>query len=447
MRRMLIQSFPNREIRVTLTREASPKAFSYETHESQEKTDDVLVGANLSFAQNSRTPSKGRRWAVEDSRGKPGYGGLQRNHKFSVYGRRKLLQAGGALEQSYPHHECLFLTVTHPGSIRDSFEAIARWSGRIVKLLHDWIGNHIQSKLSLYTWEWQKRGALHLHYVVHCPSIERGEWIKANLQAEWIRILDKICLESGVDLYAKNKGFSWKCDKSVVRVDAQWCEKSVAAYLSKYVSKASDNNLRMPPNAFCPSRWYGVSRPLLALVREKSHQVVLSCMRDRDGLAQYENYLSLLMSTSIKCYEYRHKVGDGKTLVSYVISSEQDSIWTAIMEQTNHTQDSSSSVEQSIRRQARNGCILMRKHTTWLREFMAYYAGSRPASLLNLPSYKDISRNDLVFLVDALAYAYRSHHRTRFELSGECKLWYSKMKETLEVAPQSDREWIGALKL
>ncbi len=445
MKLLNLESYPNREIRLTLANSPSPR----ERYSLKEEwlNENLEPGPPLSFAQNSRTPTKRQSSENQGEGLRPGFGGLPRFQVFSTYGRRTLLRAGGALERHAPHSECLFLTVTLPGSTREAMEAIACYSGKAVKMLHDWIGNHISSKLSMYTWELQKRGALHLHYVVHCPDGERGEWIIKNLKEQWIRILDAIALASSVDIYRKHKGFSWVTNKEMVRVDAQWCEKSVAAYLSKYVSKAAKNNYTMNKRTLCPSRWYGVSRPLLKLLREMSFKVTLDSLRSSDAFAMYEDCLSLLQSFSEKCYEYEHKVGNGKTVVSYSLTNEQESIWNTMMTQICPTQDSLSNTEQNIRRLTRNGCILMKKHPTWLKEFMFYYGKSRPANLLNSPSFKDMSRNDLIFLVDALAYSFRSHQRTRFELPGECKLWYSKTAQTIEEAPSEDKEWIGALKL
>jgi len=372
---------------------------------------------------------------------------LPRPQPFSTYGRRQILRAGGALERRAPHKECLFLTVTLPGSTTEAMGAIARYSGMAVKLLHDWIGNHISSKLSLYTWELQKRGALHLHYVVHCPDSSRGEWLIAHLREEWCRILDAISTKSGVDLYATTKGFSWQEQKGVVRVDAQWCEKSVAAYLSKYVSKASKTNRTLTNNSYYPSRWYGVSRPLLALLRAMTQTVSIDSITSSKAWAMYEDCLSSLQSWSIRCYEYMHTVGGGKTIVSYSNENEQESIWNFIMTQTVTNPNSFSNTEQNLRRLARNGSIIIKKHSIWLTSFMQFNGQSRPGNLLNSPSFKDISRADLIFLLDALAYSFRYVQRTRFELPGECKLWYSQVKATLDSAPSEDKEWIGALEL
>ena len=447
MRHIILESYPNREIRVTLVRSQIGKR---ETYESQDETrDPIKTGPDpyLSFAQNSLRPTECQLQVQGDKNLPPGYGGLPRYQKFSLYGRRQILRAGGALQRVVSKENCLFLTLTHPGSTTESFRALASYSGMVVKLFQGWLSRHISSKMSIYTWEWQKRGALHLHFVVACTDREKGEWIRRELQAEWIRILDRICKESGVDVYAKSKGFSWNRDKSVVRVDAQWCEKDVAGYLSKYVSKATKNNKLLTDCHFCPSRWYGVSRPLLQRLREMSFKVSLDSLRESEGFEAYENCLSVLQQWATKCYQYKHEVGDGKSIVSYVNANEQDSIWETIMTQIVNAPDSLSNTEMNLRRLARNGSILIRKHKTWFDSYMQFYGNSRCNMLLNLPSYKDISRADLIFLVDALAYSFRYTQKTRYELPGVCQLWYSQTADCLKNASSDDRKWIGALVL
>lgn len=447
MRQMTIEQFPNREVRLTIVRSPSGRKIDYETNDETEFGCRVVCEPTCHSLKTLNAVKKPRPVAISESQLKPGYGGLPRFQRFSTYGRRTLLRAGGALERAHPHHECAFLTVTHPGSTRESMEVLAKFSAFAVQRLKAWLGKRIQGNLSLYTWEWQKRGALHLHYVVHCPNEQVYQYVQSNLKAQWIRILDAIAKESGVDIYRKHSGFSWASNKDMVRVDCQRCEKSVAAYLSKYLSKATDNVKRMPKNAYCPSRWYGVSRPLLALLREMSVKVTLYSLRERDAWETYQDCLSVLQSYSLKCYEYGHTVGDGKTAVSYFHVNEQQSIWTTLMNMTPQSASSSMNTEQNLRRLARNGTILIKRHLTWLKEFNSYYGRSRPGNLLNLHSFKDLSRSDLIFILDALAYSFRSHQRTRFELPGECKLWYSTTKLCLENATSEELEWIGAFRM
>ena len=447
MRRLLIQAYPNREMRVTIVRQQVSQSKTWETQIEKCKQAIADFSSHLSFAQNSLRPTESQSQLPSEKNNAPGYGGQTRFQKFSLYGRRQILRAGGALQRKVGKEQCLFLTLTHPGSTVESFRAIAHYSGMAVKLFQGWLSRHIPNKLSIYTWEWQSRGALHLHMVVACEDRDKGEWIRENLQSEWIRILDRIAEESKVNVWAKNKGFSWSSNKQIVRVDAQWCEKDVAGYLSKYVSKATAANKRLTRRNFCPSRWYGVSRPLLQLTREMTFAVSLDSLRDSEGWEGYEDSLSVLQQWALKCYEYSHRVGDGRTIVSYVNENEQDSIWTSIMDNLINPPDSLSNTEKDLRRLLRNGCILLRKHKVWFATFMHFYGNSRCSTLLNLPSFKDISRGDLIFLTDALAYSFRYTQRTRYELPGACQLWYSQTANCLKHAPSEDLEWIGALQL
>lgn len=444
MRRILIQSYPNREVRVTTVRQQVSQRKNDETQNKTGDRQNLGDSPNLSFAQNSLRPTESQSQPLPGKNKLPGFGGSTRYQKFSRYGRNQILRAGGALQKKVGKEKCLFLTLTHPGSTKVSMEALSKYSGMAVKLFQGWLSRHITNKLSIYTWEWQKRGALHLHFVVACEDIDRGEWIKANLKSEWIRILDRIAEESGVDVYAKNMGFSWVNNKQIVRVDAQWCEKDVAAYLSKYVSKATANNKILTDRHFCPSRWYGVSRPLLQALREMTFSISLDSMRERDAWEGYEDCLSVLQQWSNKCYEYSHKVGDGKTIVAYVNDNERESIWETMMTQLITAPDSASNTEMTLRRLARNGSILIKKHKTWFDTYTQFYGTSRCNMLLNLPSYRDISRNDLIFLLDALTYTFRYTQRTRYELPGACQLWYSQIANCLRDAPSDDLNWIGA---
>lgn len=447
MRRILIQSYPNREIRVTTVREQVSRGKTNESHDETEGMTSSPSPPTCHSLKTLKGSENTQQKGLLQIDGEPGWGGLPRFQRFSTYARRQILRAGGALERSHPHQECLFLTLTLPGSTKVSFEAMARYSAMAVQRLKSWIGWRIKSNLSIYTWEWQKRGALHLHYVVHCADKEIGEYIRSHLKEQWIRILDSISEASGVDMYRKHAGFSWVNDKDSIRVDAQWCEKSVAAYLSKYVSKPKGEGEFRKTFFYCPSRWYGVSRPLLQLLREMTFKCTFDNLNSSEAWGRYEDCLSLLQAWALKCYDYKHKVGDGRTTVAYCNTNEQDSIWNDVMNLNRPNPDSSMNTELKLKRLARNGTSLMMKHPTWLASFTQFCASTHIYKVMKLPSYKDITRNDLLFLVDMLAYSFRYTQRTRFELPGACKLWYSQTSEVITSAPENDKEWIGALKL
>lgn len=445
MRQVAIESYPNREIRLTLVRSQSPKKFEWEEKEGAIAEPEAVSTPTCHSLKTLNGSSRPRVAGVLEIQGKPGWGGLPRFQKFSTYARRQILRAGGALERHAPHSECLFLTLTLPGSTRESLEAMARYSGFAVQRLKAWIGKRIKENLSIYTWELQKRGALHLHYVVWCSDKGVGEYIRENLKEQWIRILDAIGKASGVDLFRKCKGFSWASNKEIVRTDAQWCEKSVAAYLSKYVSKPCKYQYSQGRPNYCPSRWYGVSRPLLALLRSMSFKISLDSLRDRDSWGIYEDCLSVLQSFAIKCYQYGHVVGDGKTIVAYVNTNEQESIWNMLKVQTPELPDWSGSSEAKLRGIAQQGVYVMRKSPIWLATFRQFCANSRVDRLIASPLSPDTTRGDLTFVLDMLIYTYRYTERTRYGLDGASKLWYQNALDAFRVAISEGESWVEPL--
>ena len=206
-----------------------------------------------------------------------GWGELsERDTGFSRYGRRVLQCALGLMDKVLPREEILFITLTVPGGTTAAFRAIAANSSRLVHNFKAWINKRIPSKLDAYVWEYQKRGALHLHYVLHCPNKESREYIETNCQSQWIRQLDRLSEETGVDVYEKLDGSSWKHCKSVVRVAVETVKKSVSRYMSKYLSKSvrSGSNGSNFPH---PARYYGVSRALHEAVAQRSPSISLYC--------------------------------------------------------------------------------------------------------------------------------------------------------------------------
>lgn len=447
MRHITVSSFPNREIRVTITRETVTGRNDYEFQETSIETEKTPSALTCHSLKTLKGQSEGDREKGDGGGAASGYGKLGKGGKFSTYGRRQILRAGGALEQVASYQDVLFLTVTLPGSTQQSFQAIAEWSGFAVQRLKAWLCYRVKDNLSMYVWEWQKRGALHLHYVLHCPDRRVGEYVCTNLRAEWCRILDSISLLSGVDLYKRNQGFSWSSDKDLVRVDAQWCEKSVAAYLSKYVSKGNGSMKGVRGWRFAPSRWYGVSRPLLALLREMSKKTVLTSLSNPVGYEFYEEAFHLLQSYGIKCYEYKHQVGDGKTIVAYVNQNEQESIWESIMNKTELTPDPSMKVEEKLKRQILNGALILSKHQTWFETWRQFSGDYLEGIMVKLRTSQPITDLDYQYVLDQLAYTYRYTERVRSRLPGSANLWYSRTKELLEEARAMKIGWVGCLKM
>lgn len=145
--------------------------------------------------------------------------------------------------------------------------------------------------MDFYVWERQKRGALHLHYccVVENPDV-RAEIIE-SFHSEWRSLMLRLSRLSGVDVFERSYGGSWKNNPEYPRTDAQECEKSAVSYLAKYTSKECGKGY----GRWCPNRWWGISRPLLALTRSLTTKI---------------DFRDITRATSEKLYEFISHVVD-----------------------------------------------------------------------------------------------------------------------------------------
>lgn len=272
----------------------------------------------LSLVPNSQTERSGA-----------GFGELPR--RVSVFGlnaKRALIRRGAAMEEEAPPNECLFLTGTLPGSTEDSFKAIAQWASYIVHRLKSWIGNYVRSKLDFYCWEYQKRGALHLHYCVWVPNEHDRGRIVDEFHGWWVQILHRIGGFCNTDMFRKNSTKTHIGDTSKVRAIAEVCRKSPARYLAKYLSKSA-NPARGSARAFSPARWWGTSRPLKSLCDRLTETVEIIEGGFHSVARMWERVREKVDSSESVTYGYVHKFGMGNTSVSYPKSQEDsDDLWT-----------------------------------------------------------------------------------------------------------------------
>ena len=324
MYRIVAQSFPNNEIRVVWSSLPNPRAIAescapdivQSENSPSEECDQFLTEENpslpLSLAPNSKT-----------QRSPAGFGRLpdKRSH-FGLNAKRCLIRRGAAMECEAPPEECLFLTGTLPGSTEDSFRAIAEWSSYIVHRLKAWISTYAPGKLDFYCWEYQKRGALHLHYCVWIPSESGRSLILSKFRQWWIDVLHKVGEFTNVDLFRKDSLKSHLSNLDKVRAIAEVCRKSPARYLAKYLSKSAEPK-RGNARLFCPARFWGTSRPLKALCDSLTVTIEIVEGGYQKIRRLWEDVTHACASSDSVTYGYRHKVGSGHTLVSYPNSPEE----------------------------------------------------------------------------------------------------------------------------
>jgi hypothetical protein len=143
-----------------------------------------------------------------------------------------------------------------------------------LKSVKTWLSKSgVTENLSMYVWEFQSRGALHLHYFVHIPDEEVRTRILWKWAIKWAALINEVGNRFGCDIWERRDGTSWNHFHGIIQAPAQFVKKSVGAYLSKYLSKnAPTNGQRNDGNDMFlgPVRWWGVSRPLLKRLNELS---------------------------------------------------------------------------------------------------------------------------------------------------------------------------------
>ena len=198
-------------------------------------------------------------------------------HKFKRFGNvqaQKIHECGAAMEMNMIDPSfCHVTTLTLPANTQEAFECIAAYSGYAVNRLFQPVRrDYADCNSWFFVWEYQKRGALHLHiaHYHHCKII--GSLIGEKLLETWHDILCDISENSGVCLFTAKEN-----DRCTIRQNHQHLtqpmRKSVAGYFSKYAAKASqneDNNyIKKFSQMYPPSRFWGSSSQIKAIV--KSH--------------------------------------------------------------------------------------------------------------------------------------------------------------------------------
>jgi len=239
---------------------------------------------------------------TEDAaRSKIGYGEIS---KGTVFGKRAkvAVKTAGAVIDNYNPSQSVFLTGTLPGSTLEAVAALAAWSAWCVKTLRQWLRDTFPGARHLGVWEYQRRGALHLHMVVLCNDSVQAQELIAKWKARWIKLLVSVGKRAGVDMFGRADGTTWAGSKEVTRVDAQLVKKSVKHYLAKYLSKGSDT-IRGAAT-YPPSRWWFCDRSLLQEGKGLHQSLTLVDLSLPAALQLFEMLGSQLAERSQKIYPY-----------------------------------------------------------------------------------------------------------------------------------------------
>ena len=234
--------------------------------------------------------------------GRPGHGVLSdRPTVFTRLARHRILAGGACIERASDDPSLsTFVTLTIPGDTPRARVNVAMWASHITNCVLQAIRDS-RRKLErkpeyFYCWEFQKRGMLHLHCVVFHPESGVSYSVAQAATERWYRCLKKLSAR-GIDLFSRRGGREcwlpqfWQFDVSPVR-------KSVANYISKYVSKSAP--IKEHPGCPkgeplpAPPRWWGMSRNLLREIESQSSELSIDGLTETDCCAIAEKVCSEL---------------------------------------------------------------------------------------------------------------------------------------------------------
>lgn len=161
------------------------------------------------------------------------------------YAAHRLREACAVIEADFGL-DSYFNTLTLPGSTREALDTAALHSTGILNAYMQRLRHESQRPefstnefMACGVWEWQKRGALHFHLLIGIKDANLAAHFAANHQRWWRQVLLTYSRKTGVDLFMRSDGRSWKNFKDKPRTEWAKVRKSVGRYMSKYISKSA----------------------------------------------------------------------------------------------------------------------------------------------------------------------------------------------------------------
>lgn len=241
---------------------------------------------------------------------KGGWGFAAKPTSFTRNARHRLLEAGAVIDNEFGKN-CYEVTLTLPGSGDKAYQTLANWTGWMCdRLLRNVRRNTVTSHW-FYVWEWQKRGALHLHFAIAGSDMTEVKKVAQGLEYMWFELLLELEQKTGVELFRKNRNITWRNKPEKWQSHVFPINKSVAAYFSKYAGKSANNQSKHGCKFF-PARWWGSSRAIkqgIELRRER-----YEFKGSKEYLKQVYDYLSdwLNNPSTVKTYAYDFDLGKSK---------------------------------------------------------------------------------------------------------------------------------------
>lgn len=261
----------------------------------------------------------------ESSCQSPGRGLLPKRSVFSSRGKRAVKNACGALERTFGKR-IVFGTLTLAGSTDAARMALAQWSSVVIELLNKWRKYHAPNSLWVTKWEWQRSGALHLHFAIGDTSATALRSLEQRFKKYVYSLHSHLSELSGCDVFARGEGGTWVNFPGVLRSRIEPVRKSVKRYMAKYMSKGNGSR-----EGFSPSRWWGQSRKLKALVDSYRECKVLRSENWNHLCSKYDRIAEGIALAKVTAFHVVSPFGgSGRKLLVYANDDDVEAQFLAI---------------------------------------------------------------------------------------------------------------------
>lgn len=280
-------------------------AFQEVTLDAQEPRSVRVLGRDLEIPQRKRKKPAGFCDRVT----------VNKKRHFGNAQRRALLRTGAVMSRLYPAKGQTYeVTLTIPGSTTSALKCVAAhtpWlTNRLMQVIRDMERKTGVTLSWFYVWEWQKRGALHMHMALGSSDGQLAKRAADEIEYRWFELLLELREMTGIDVFARSYGGTWRDQPSEWRSHVAAIAKNLAAYFAKYASKDKDTReaeRNGTPVRFYPRTWWGRSRDLAAAVREQTIKVCLNYLTEDEAATWYQRLDEILSNYNhIReyCYDF-----------------------------------------------------------------------------------------------------------------------------------------------
>ena len=190
------------------------------------------------------------------------------------------------------------ITLTLPANHVDAYIALAANTGYAINRLFEPIRKRYgEMVLWFFVWEYQKRGALHLHIALYHPDESEGLWISQQIIDQWHKVLIDIGKRANCDMFCKMSKRA-SAIRSLHQHHAQPMRKGLGAYFSKYASK-KESKQSWYCKRYPVSRFWGSCYALKDLIKQYSYTFSLYTDNEESIRIIVQNILETILQSEL----------------------------------------------------------------------------------------------------------------------------------------------------